>query len=206
MPETLVVQRDDVTKAQFFGLPVAGGAVAFLLDTSGSMGDDVEAAAAARRRAPPTRLARAKEQLLLAAQALPAATTVQVFTFADQAKAWTQAPITPTAANLRALTELLSRIRAHGGTDLHEGLVNALGMRQQRFGEPAAAAIDELFVISDGVPTSGDMQEGVDILREVRAANRYAKTRIHCVFTGQGRGAELLRALAEENGGVFVRR
>lgn len=207
VPDPLPLQRGEATKAQFFGVPVAGGAVAFLLDSSGSMGDDLDdAAEAGRRRAPPTRLAKAKQQLLLAAQALPAGTTVRVFTFADQAKAWTPEPVTPTAANLRELTGVLSRMRAHGGTDLHQGLVAALGLRDQRFGELGDAAVDELFVLSDGVPTTGDMQEGADILREVREANRYAKVRIHCVFTGQGRGAELLRALAEENGGVFVRR
>jgi hypothetical protein len=40
----------------------------------------------------------------------------------------------------------------------------------------------------------------------VRESNRYAKVRIHCVFTGEGPGADLLRGLAEQNGGVFVQR
>ena len=207
VPERLAVAGDDATRASFFGVPVTGGAVAFLLDTSGSMGDDVDAdAPPPGRRAPPTRLATAKAQLLQAAQALPPGTTLQVFTFADAAKAWTEAPVAPTAANLRALTELLSRMRAHGGTDLHQGLVAALGLRGRRFGELAGAPIDELFVLSDGMPTAGGLQDEADILREVREANRYAKVRIHCVFTGERRGADLLRALAEQNGGVFVRR
>lgn len=40
----------------------------------------------------------------------------------------------------------------------------------------------------------------------VREANKYARIRIHCVFTGEGDGADLLRQLAAENGGVFVQR
>ncbi len=207
VPEQLPVPSADATRARFFDVPVKGGAVAFLLDTSGSMGDDGDdEAEAPRRRAPPTRLATAKRQLLLAAQALPPGTTLQVFTFADRAKAWTPSPVAPDATSLRALTELLSRMRAHGGTDLHQGLVAALGLRERRFGDVGTVAIDELFVLSDGVPTSGGMQDEADLLRDVREANRYAKVRIHCVFTGQGRGADLLQALAEQNGGVFVRR
>jgi hypothetical protein len=40
----------------------------------------------------------------------------------------------------------------------------------------------------------------------VKLANRYAKIRINTVFTGSGKGAALLRRLADENGGVFVQR
>jgi len=200
------MQRDEGTRATFYGVPVSGGATAFLIDVSGSMGDDVDDAAPRARRRAPTRLTAAKEQLLQAAQAMPPGSTMQVYTFADQAKSWTPTPITPTAQSLRSLTELLSRLRAHGGTDLHAGLAQAMQVQARRFGESTAPAIDELFVLSDGVPTVGDMQDAEPLLREVREANKYAKVRIHCVFTGEGRGAELLRALATQNGGVFVQR
>ncbi|MBM3974898.1 MAG: VWA domain-containing protein [Planctomycetes bacterium] len=206
VPDPLVVQRDEGTRATFYGVPVAGGETAFLIDVSGSMGDDVDDAAMRQRRLAPTRLTAAKEQLLQAAQAMPPGATMQIYTFAEQAKAWTPTPITPTPQSLRSLTELLSRLRAHGGTDLHAGLAQALQVEARRFGEPTAAMIDELFVLSDGVPTVGDMQDAEPLLREVREANKYAKVRIHCVFTGDGRGADLLRALAAQNGGVFVQR
>ena len=206
VPDPLVMQRDEGTRATFYGVPVSGGATAFLIDVSGSMGDDVDDAAPRARRRAPTRLTAAKEQLLQAAQAMPPGSTMQVYTFADQAKSWTPTPITPTAQSLRSLTELLSRLRAHGGTDLHAGLAQAMQVQARRFGESTAPAIDELFVLSDGVPTVGDMQDAEPLLREVREANKYAKVRIHCVFTGEGRGAELLRALATQNGGVFVQR
>ena len=44
------------------------------------------------------------------------------------------------------------------------------------------------------------------ILELVKHANKYAKIRINTVFTGTGKGSDLLRRLAEENGGVFVQR
>ena len=77
---------------------------------------------------------------------------------------------------------------------------------EQRFGQPVAVTVDEIFVLSDGEPTAGDVRDAGELLRIVKEANKYAKVRINTVFTGRGRGADLLRRLAEENGGVFVHR
>jgi hypothetical protein len=63
-----------------------------------------------------------------------------------------------------------------------------------------------LFVLSDGEPTAGQLKDAELLLQVVREANKYAKVRINTVFTGVGDGADLLRRLAEENGGVFVQR
>jgi Mg-chelatase subunit ChlD len=189
-------------------VPVTGGAIAFLVDTSGSMEDAPAGTVAGGRRTGRqlTRLRAAKEQILLAAQAMPPESTFSVLTFATKAHRWTAVPIKPTPSSLRSLTELLSRLQPHGGTNLHDGLVAALQLDQQRYGEPVAAQIDELFVLSDGQPTAGEVQDTDTLLAVVREANKYAKVRIHTVFTGTGEGAELLRRLAAENGGVFVQR
>ena len=66
--------------------------------------------------------------------------------------------------------------------------------------------IDELFLLSDGVPTAGDVKDPDEILAIVKQANRYLHVRINTVFTGVGQGADFLRKLAEQNDGVFVRR
>ncbi len=68
---------------------------------------------------------------------------------------------------------------------------------------PIKNSIDELFVLSDGVPTKS-ITNTEQILELVRDVNRYQKIRIHAVFAGTGKGAELLRRLTEENDGVFV--
>ena len=66
--------------------------------------------------------------------------------------------------------------------------------------------IDELFLLSDCDPTAGPVRDTDEICNLVKEANRYAKIRINAVFTGTGDGAELLKRLAQENGGVFVQR
>jgi hypothetical protein len=195
------------TRASFFGLPINGTSVAFLIDTSGSMDKEpAQPMTGPRRRGADTRLAAAKEQLLACVQAMPEESSFLVLTFADGAKRWTGQPVKAGKQSVRSLTELMSRMRPHGGTNLYEGLVTALDFANQRYGEVANAGIDELFVLSDGEPTTGEVRQPDEILALVQLANKYSKIRIHGVFTGDGNGAGLLRSLAEQNGGVFVQR
>jgi hypothetical protein len=208
VPDPLVRERPDATSAQFFGVPVTGRSIAFVIDTSGSMDELVAGTATDERRTARslTRLRAAKQQLVTAVQAMPPESQYMILTFAAEAKSWTSAPVRSGARNLRSLTELLSRLRAHGGTNLFAGLAEVLEFDRQRFGEQGVERVDEVFLLSDGEPTAGEVQDGDELLRLVQEANKYAKVRMHTVFTGTGPGADLLRKLAEQNGGVFVQR
>ena len=210
VPDRLAKADPNGTSVQFFGVPVTGTSIAFLIDTSGSM-DSAPAGKGPitglrRTRVARTRLAAAKEQLVLAAQVMAPESQYYLLTFAEQAKTWTRQPIRPDRRSTRSLTGLLSRLNARGGTNLYAGLVAALETEGRTYGDKALPKIDELFILSDGDPTSGDVRDTETICELVKLANRYAKIRINSVFTGTGKGAELLRRLAEENGGVFVQR
>jgi hypothetical protein len=208
VPSKLATARPGNTKAQFFGVPVTGGSIGFVIDTSGSMDEGVAGTMASERSGNHvlTRLRAAKEQMLLAVQAMDPDSQYSLWTFAGKAHLWTSQPIRPSPNSMRSLTELLSRLHPHGGTNLFDGLSQALELGQLKFGGQHETKIDELFVLSDGEPTAGEIQNTDDMLRVVREANKYAKVRINCVFTGTGPGADLLRRLAAENDGVFVQR
>ncbi|MBM4060327.1 MAG: VWA domain-containing protein [Planctomycetes bacterium] len=207
VPATLPKDRPQNTRAQFFGVPVSGGAIAFVVDTSGSMGAGVAGTAAGgESERATTRLAAAKEQMALAVQMMDPEASFTVWTFAGTAHLWTPAPVRAGPHAARALTELLSRLRSHGGTNLYEGLARSLQIGELAYGQQHETKVDELFVLSDGEPTAGEIQDAEGLLQVVREANRYAKVRIHTIFTGQGQGADLLRRLAEQNDGVFVQR
>jgi hypothetical protein len=210
IPERLKKPQLGETRATFFGVPVTGSSIAFLIDTSGSMEHTPATVPVTgrRRQQATTRLAAAKEQLLHAVQAMPPESQYSILTFSAGARDWTPTPIQAGGRSTRSLTELLSRLVPHGGTNLHDGLELALQWQARRYAELPTCKIDELFVLSDGEPTAGPVQEADELLEMVREANKYTKVRIHCVFTGQagGKGSELLRQLAEQNGGVFVQR
>ncbi len=199
------------TASGFFGIPVTGREIAFVIDTSGSMEGafgGTQAPGHRDRRDPrqPSRLTAAKEQIVLAVQVMSPASRYHVLTFADDVKVWSRKAVPPTPQATRALVELLTRLQPGGGTNVYEGLVQALGLDQLHFGQEGKSAIDELFLLSDGEPTEGTVKDPEQILELVRTANRYLHVRINTVFTGSGKGADFLRRLAEENDGVFVQR
>lgn len=210
VPVRLAKPDSNGTSVKFFGVPVTGTSIAFLIDTSGSMEDAPAGKGPTtglrRTRGARTRLDAAKEQLVLASQVMAPESQYYLLTFADKAKTWTRQPIRPGQRSTRSLTGLLSRLNARGGTNLFAGLIVALEIEGRTYGDKAMPKIDELFVLSDGDPTSGEVRDADTICELVKQANRYAKIRINCVFTGSGKGAALLRRLAEENGGVFVQR
>lgn len=208
VPETLGSDAGGATRATFFGVPVTGASVVFAIDSSGSMGEPpvgTRPTADVRGRAN-TRLRAAKEQLAAAVAAMPAESRYLVVTFDERAHLWTKAPVRPSPGTQRALTELLSRVRSNGGTNLFDALSTALFVGERRYGELPGTVVDEVFLLSDGEPTAGEVRDTELLLRLVRDANKYGKVRINTVFTGTGDGPDLLRRLAAENGGVFVQR
>ena len=64
--------------------------------------------------------------------------------------------------------------------------------------------VDTIFLLSDGMPGDGKWVLERDILREVRGINELKRITIHCVSLG--RPSTLLKSLAAENGGRYVRR
>jgi hypothetical protein len=98
-------------------------------------------------------------------------------------------------ASTRAqLRKHLESKKPMGGTNLYDGLEMALQMKD----------VDTVFLLSDGVPGSGKHVATPDILRAVRRENQTRRIAVHCVSIGMD--SELLRLIAQENGGRYVRR
>lgn len=210
VPERLDREPDPAATAArgFFGIPVVGREVALVIDTSGSMeqpGVGTSSQVGPRRDREPSRLEAAREQLLLAVQSMPDGSRYHLLTFESQVTTWSRKPMSPTPSSLRSLSDLVGRLRAKGGTDVFAALAEAMSLEEQRFGEAIDSDLDELFLLTDGEPTVG-LQDPEQILSVIREANRYRKIRINTVYTGEGKGAEFLRRLAQENGGVYVQR
>ncbi len=195
------------TRGGFFGIPVAGREIAFVIDISGSMGETTQV----QDRDGEHRISRlelARREMLRAVQTLDPTARYHLFTFAGQALVWNHVPVPPNAESHRQLANCLAHIEANDSTDLHAAIAaifEAAGDPQ----DPEAAKaprIDEVFLLSDGEPSTGEVTDPEVLLELVERANAMRGIRFHCVHLGGGGGAALLGELARRNDGVFVQR
>jgi len=93
-----------------------------------------------------------------------------------------------------SLAKHLRSQRPTGGTNLYDGLEMALLTKD----------VDTIYLLSDGSPGSGKFVAAADILREIGKLNRTRRVAIHCVAVGFD--SPLMRELAAQNGGQYVRR
>jgi hypothetical protein len=190
---TLPVEEAGGSVGVFYGLPVDSERVIFVIDQSGSMSaTDVSSKAGREERK--NRLEVAVMETQAAVHNLSRRAMVNVILFHSTIHPWrkTLSPLNP--KNRADLRKHLGRQNPTGGTNLYDGLEQALE-------DPN---VDTIMLLSDGVPGAGRFVSTGAILREVRRRNQTRRIAIHCVSLG--RDSDLLKRLAAENGGRYVRR
>ena len=64
---------------------------------------------------------------------------------------------------------------------------------------------DTMTFLTDGLPTAGEITNSDVLLEWFTALNRYARVKTHVIaFGSRGVDIDLLRRMAEQNGGKFV--
>ena len=106
-------------------------------------------------------------------------------------------------------------------TNLWGGLQEGLEFKSLVYGDRYDSNIDEVFLLSDGAPTEGEVVDPSEILSLIQESYRFNKVRINTVFISspqdrrpRGRGRRLsmtgpevlMRRIAETTGGTFVNR
>jgi len=176
----------------FYGVPVSSERIVFVLDQSGSM--------AAPHIGPKgevggrTQLERAVEEVAQVVAKLGDGARVNVICFETAVHAWKPRLVALGAASRKDLARWLTKREPENGTNLWDGLARAIQMDD----------VDAIYVLSDGAPNGGRWRRASDILREVLKLNRRRRVAIHCVSLS--RDSALLRDLARDNGGLYVRR
>ncbi len=178
---------------RFYGIPIETDSVVFVIDQSGSMGSgpmrfDGQAPIAG------TKFATAVKELLGAVAALENEVDVNVVFFATGVTAWRKRPQPLSPRTREALKSFLARQAADGSTNLYNGLERGL----------LTSGVETVVLLSDGAPTHGKHVQTPKILQAVRSLNAKRGIEVHCVAIGGH--SELLRRLAAENGGEYVRR
>ena len=206
--------------SDFFGIPVRGNRVLFVVDCSGSMAEAWRGESNATRTqtaSDRTKLDVAKRELLAAVGRLTADCQFNLVWFGNGAKSWQRDMVPADEKNRKKFEDQVEALRADGGTNLWQGLQDGLKLKSFVYGERYGASYDQLFILSDGVPTLGEVQSPKEILLLVRETNRYSMLRIDTIYiTGDPEmekrvaeikgmsGADLMRQIAEQNGGTAV--
>jgi len=190
---TMPEQHVGGTQAGFYGIPVKSERVVFVIDQSGSMSASGGVDSADDKKTL-NRLDVAVREVLGAVAKLKSRARVNVILFHTTIHPWKDSVQKLSGANRGALKRHLESKKPTGGTNLYDGLELALRARD----------VDTIFLLSDGVPGSGKYVATPDILRGVRRENQTRRIAIHCISIGMD--SDLLRRIAQENGGRYVRR
>ena len=177
------------TFARFFGIELRGRRIAFVVDYSQSMWGP--------------RRAKAEAELVDAVKGLASTAQFSIVLFNERVWWFRDGPLPARPQEKFDLARYLPEQETKSYTNLHDALEAALGL----LGDGAAArapapGLDEVVVLSDGVPNRGRIKEPDKILDAIRKLNA-GRVRIHAVCLGD-EPTDLLPRLAAENGGRYV--
>ena len=188
-PPTASSDSGDTT-VRYHGIEIASDGIVFAIDASGSMteymGGDYDGW---------TRWGIALARLRSTVEELPDGVRVNVLLFNDRVTALYD-DAKPLSASVRKdVDTFLKRGGPSGNTNVFDTLQTALEMED----------VDTLFLLGDGEPNRGTFTLGKRIRPYFWASNRRRKLKVNTISIGADEsGRELLRALADLNGGEFV--
>jgi Mg-chelatase subunit ChlD len=209
------VTKGGTVSRSFCGIPVQGSRVLFIVDLSGSMNFAMKGGGTGDRKAE-TRLDFAKKQMHQVIADMPETSRLNFITYNGLPKAefWNKDLVVATAKSKERAIEFVEKMRADGGTNMWAGLDEGLKMKSLVYGERYATTVDEIFLVSDGAPSVGEVIDPMEILRLVTETNRFSKVRINTIFITSPNErdprnlslspSELMKRMAEQNGGRFV--
>jgi Mg-chelatase subunit ChlD len=107
----------------------------------------------------------------------------------------------------KAALDYVGKLEGAAGTNIYSALEKALDMSGVKAGSSwSKPNVDTIFFLSDGRTTIGVTTDTEQILSLVRERNATAGIVIHTIGLSGAQDADLLRRLAEENGGQYVAR
>lgn len=191
------------TEAGFFGLHVRSGAVAFLIDSSGSMSGQMPARpnqSTTDGLSTQTRFEAATEQLDKFLASSEQGTQFRLGLFSSGAKVFNTVPHRADERGRQAALRWMNGQRPDGGTVLSNGMDKLVKPSKAGSINLESLGFDTLVILCDGATAEGRAWARAWL----RTYNTEAQLVIHAVQIGPG-PALALEALAEGSGGQFVR-
>jgi hypothetical protein len=185
----------------FYGMPIVSNRVAFILDTSGSMKaeyhtsyyEDLDETGAAKSDAEKsTRIKIAKRELVQSLEKLADNVHFNILFFDSSVRTWKKKLSKMSAGTRKDSIAFVNKQQAAGATAIFDALEAAFRDKE----------IDTIYVLSDGQPMGGKLNDPELIRKKVREWNRTRHITIHSISVG-GEVA-LLIWLAEDSGGQYI--
>jgi hypothetical protein len=174
----------------FFGIRIKSHRVIFILDVSGSMNEATRAEYVGKEGEP--RISVAKRELNRCIDGLDEASLFNIITFSGGVSHWADGVSDSKESSRKEAKDWVDKLGADGGTNLY-------GALQVAFEDPD---VDTIFILSDGEPMGGQIDDPGTIREHVRVWNENRHIVLNTIAVG-GRFA-ILRWLAEDSGGTHV--
>ncbi|MDP6838591.1 MAG: HEAT repeat domain-containing protein, partial [Planctomycetota bacterium] len=175
-------QASSETSVGFYGLQVVSERVCFILDVSGSMKYETSNG---------TRLEAAKRELQAVLDKYPDENLFNILFFSTDVYPWEDSLVVMGEKTRKAAQGFVSRQEPDGYTAVYDAL--KLAFEDKR--------VDTLYLLSDGNPYQGTIDDPEQIRAEVKRWNSTRHLKIHCVSLGGD--ILLLKNLAQDTGGEF---
>jgi Mg-chelatase subunit ChlD len=171
------------TTASYYGIPIRGDKLVFVIDLSGSMAAEVDGK---------TRLAAAKEKLIEVLRQLRPAQSFGILAFGTEVGFWEKELVAATPDRVEAAAKWVDRLTLRGATNIYDSLELALSF----------TGVETVFLLSDGGPSAGKFTDMDEIRSAVRLQNRELSVRINTILIGgSAREQAFMKRLAAENHG-----
>jgi hypothetical protein len=164
----------------YYGIPVNARRIVFILDTSESM---VLAG----------RIEAAKRELTNTITALPKESYFGVVSFNTGVFVWQKELLPATEDNKQQAISFINALQPAGTTSTFDAIQAAMGFDTEA-----------IYLVTDGVPTSGKIVPQAGILDTVSRANRVSRFSIYTVGIAAQQANEFLRVMAGKNWGKFT--
>lgn len=205
----------------FFGIETESQRVLFVLDVSGSMAFTTASRPGVDESDPNSwpylqpvgneidRMTAARRALVKALGGLRDGAIFNFVVYASSVWTWQDDLVEMEEQTRGEALAFVEGLVPEGGTNIHGALVMAFelaGVESSMGGEWSEPAIDTIYLLTDGKASVGVTTDPEEILFDVRQLNRTAGIVIHTIGLSDGHDADLLRRLAEDNGGSYVGR
>lgn len=217
-----VVEAKKPESRKFFGVPTDSKRVIFVLDLSSSMDNFAKPFAPRREYRPgehPTRFSILLDELKFCLESFEDDDFFNVVVFNTRVYRWKDSLVSATASAKHDAVSFIRGKTPDGETNLFDAFAEALGVDDRNldggrdyvdeiYGVSPRGAFEAgpetIFLLSDGVPNKGSIQDAEKIVDEITRVNRLRRIVIHAIAVGIF-PAQFLHRMARENGGTYMK-